>query len=698
MKCNHCGSEWNVNPSISASMTQCPFCGKSLEPERKKLQTVEDVLVEINRVYGMKILADDRKLTAYFMDLAPQLTKQQRILRYFVECGGPGKILAVREAAVKEQSVCVMQLVSEMKSEMFIEEAASRMVCEAFLYAVTGNRLQGSSRTAGRGGNQQLDSVQPPLPADSAQALFQQGEAYRKSQQYSQAYSLFHQAAQKDYAPAQVVTGLMLLEGQGVTRDHQQAYSWFLKAANQGDARGQFYVGRCYDRGQGVSRNYRTAVDWYRRSAQQNDPYGQLNLGNCYEWGNGVERNYAQAFSWYQKAADQGEPLAIHNLGLMYKNGRHATKNAQKAASLFRQAADLGEPYGQLALARCYQEGAGVPKDMAEAVRLVTLAAEQNLGEAQEMLGNLYYRGEGVQRDYIKAITWLRKADTQGCGYATAILGDCYARGEGVTQNLPKAMELYEKSLLSGSSLGLARLFEKSSQLKPMTEADCQRIARGLNGMQPHMETILDAYAKLHGRDIAQQMLKYPSTSAAGQKLLRRSGSASASTAQSGSTVRSGGSAGVSLSGSAPKEINSGIINSLMVKYKLDGIYLRKGHVNFQKKLAKAMSTYAFLPAGEVPLLMADMTVFGSAKEGFVLSNQAVYHNGGLVSGKQSCRLEHIAAVEISKSTDGRLNYVDLRLSREGAGRDGYVIHLTYTSDANLAQREKNFWKELLNL
>ena len=73
MKCNNCGSEWKISPKISFPETKCPFCGSLLLSEKRKIETLEDVLVEIRNLYGLEIFGDESKLPAYFADLAPQL-------------------------------------------------------------------------------------------------------------------------------------------------------------------------------------------------------------------------------------------------------------------------------------------------------------------------------------------------------------------------------------------------------------------------------------------------------------------------------------------------------------------------------------------------------------------------------------------------------------------------------------------------
>ena len=142
MKCNHCGSEWNVSPGHSVSIDKCPFCGMSLLHEKKKFETIEDVLVEINNQFGISVLTDEAKLIAYFCDLAPHLTKQRRLISAFTECNGHTKIAALVDAPLHEQSVCIQQVVKEMTNAMFVAERAAQTICNAFYYAVSGRRLE----------------------------------------------------------------------------------------------------------------------------------------------------------------------------------------------------------------------------------------------------------------------------------------------------------------------------------------------------------------------------------------------------------------------------------------------------------------------------------------------------------------------------------------------------------------------------
>jgi hypothetical protein len=137
MKCTHCQAEWQDNSQIR----RCPFCDMPLDPAAKPLNTVEDVLVKIRDSYGLAVLTDGGKLQAYFSDLAPHLHKHRRVLQYFVECRGPARLVAVRDQTQSEQVMCLRQIVYEMKNDLFVEESAANMICQAYLFALSGTAV-----------------------------------------------------------------------------------------------------------------------------------------------------------------------------------------------------------------------------------------------------------------------------------------------------------------------------------------------------------------------------------------------------------------------------------------------------------------------------------------------------------------------------------------------------------------------------
>lgn len=765
MKCIHCGSEWNVSPGLSVSITNCPFCGKSLLPEKKQLNTVEDVLVEINRLFGVSVLADETKLVAYFSDLAPQLSRQRRILSYFVECGGPKKIVAVLNSSDDERSVCIKQIVREMKDEMYIEEAASQMICESFLFAVSGRRVNEIST---------VSAPKVPLsPANlatvsqgrkdemSAEEQYQKGEAYfngvksgnSTSKDYSKAFAWYQKAALRGHPLAQCQLGLLYREGHGVPKDEKQAFDWFMKAAhaNQNCPRGKFYVGRSYHHGNGVQKDYKEAVRWYTMAAQQNDAYAQLNLGSCYEWGEGVSTDYQKAAYWYELSANQGEPLAKCNLGLLYKRGKGVQKDLSKAVSLFRESANQGEAYGILQLGICYLEGTGIAKDTVQAFSLLKKAAvlgedvaqfklaegfengtwesedpaqafnwykkaaDQGLSSAQVKVGRCYAEGYGVAQNYSEAVYWYQKAADKGNGMAMTLLGSCYEKGQGVAAFEYQAVAWYEKAIKAGDPLGLVALLLLYMQKKSMNESDCKKLKALVDSLDAKLKPVL---AK-HGYYAACAMVDYSSTTSTGVEIMRLCAEDGRVDAQLwlGQAFDAGvhvpmdkqvacywykkaadqGSenAVAFLKDLNRKELTEARVNALVKKHHLESKYFVKGTAEFNKKIMNAVSAYAVSALTENPLLLYDNTVFGSAKEGFVLTSKTLFYNGGFLVGKAQ---HSIAKIESVSTYVGQVNRIDLKVSAPASSGTSNLISISYTADKNEAARIEAFWKDLLQL
>lgn len=562
MKCRHCKSEWNTNPSISSTMANCPFCGKSLLPEKDALSTVEDVLMEINRLFGINTLTDNSKLIAYFYDLAPQLSKQRRILKYFVECNGPKKLASVMCASKDEQSTCVRKIVNEMKDEMFIEESAAQMICDAFLLAVTSQQTVTGMATqlntiAQKDDNKQLNCI-------SADEQYQQGEAYYYGtdtvpRDYKKAFIWYQKAALQGNPLAQCQLGLMYREGYGVKKDEKEAFAWFMKAADDKQAcpRGKFYVARSYHHGNGVPVDYEKAVKWYLTAAHQNDAYAQLNLGNCFEYGTGVDKDLQMAVYWYERAANQEEPLAQCNLGCMYLQGIGVTKDVFTAITFFRKSVAHREPHGLYMLGRCYLYGEGVEKDLSQAFTLIDQAAElgdswaqfhlalgyekgiwgnQDLHEAfiwyeraaksghvnsQMQIARYYLSGSTVKKDPATAVHWYQEAANGGSVPAMVILSECHERGNILPKDEFQAIHWFEKAVQKDYQLSIRTFLLILAEKKNLTEANCNMLARFIGNVDKLMEYPSIAPIVIrYGYRIAYELASRSSTQSVGVRIM----------------------------------------------------------------------------------------------------------------------------------------------------------------------------------
>ena len=301
MKCNNCGSVWKVSPKISFPETKCPFCGSLLLSEKKTFETLEDVLVEIRDSYGMRILGDENKLIAYFVDLAPQLRKQMRLISDFVKMDGPARIMEIRDDSFDDQCSCISRLVKEMNEEFFLDGKACRMICGAFYFVVTGRHIDEGDEATQTGVREGKVDDRETEALYAEQRLLPE-EQHRKENKLKKAED-FCMAAMGE---AQYNLGVCYYTGTGIKEDKEEAVRWYRRAAENGNAMAQYNLGNCYYTGTGIKEDKEEAVRWYRKAAEQGNTIAQYSLGFCYKNGTGIKEDKEEALRWYRKAAEQG--------------------------------------------------------------------------------------------------------------------------------------------------------------------------------------------------------------------------------------------------------------------------------------------------------------------------------------------------------------------------------------------------------
>ncbi len=127
-------------------------------------------------------------------------------------------------------------------------------------------------------------------------------------------------------------------------KNYTEAFALFHQAAEQGHAKAQSSLGVIYELGLDVPKNASLAAEWYHKAAEQGDAEAQNNLGSLYDYGKGVEQNYTQAALWYRKAVEQGVFLwALHRLAFLYTNGYGVKKDLLTAYALFSLATKKGD-------------------------------------------------------------------------------------------------------------------------------------------------------------------------------------------------------------------------------------------------------------------------------------------------------------------------------------------------------------------
>lgn len=147
--------------------------------------------------------------------------------------------------------------------------------------------------------------------ADSVEAMFWLGVAYREDGNGSEATKWLQKAADNDSVDALVTLGYMYLNGNAVKQKYQRAYEFFKKAANQGDADAQCAIGEMYYDGHHVQQNYAKAMEWFRKSMNQGNEDAKAWVGLLYFCGNGCKQNMNYGTQLIQEAANEGSEFAV---------------------------------------------------------------------------------------------------------------------------------------------------------------------------------------------------------------------------------------------------------------------------------------------------------------------------------------------------------------------------------------------------
>ncbi len=119
-----------------------------------------------------------------------------------------------------------------------------------------------------------------------------------------QGISLLAELANIPYAPAQYDLGERAYQQE--PPNYKDAFAWFSNAAANGLARGQYMTGVMLMQGQGMTRSVPLSIQFFEQAAAQEDPSAQYVLGQIYYKGLGVTPNRKKGEEFLQRAAKNG--------------------------------------------------------------------------------------------------------------------------------------------------------------------------------------------------------------------------------------------------------------------------------------------------------------------------------------------------------------------------------------------------------
>lgn len=153
----------------------------------------------------------------------------------------------------------------------------------------------------------------------------------------------FRMSAERSYAPAQEVLGVLVIQNSnGAKSDQIESFNWFYKAAKQGRADALYMVAVGYRLGEAVEKNEKTAAEWMLKAANKGNLAAQWEYAAMLREGNGVAKDLEASVNWLHKAATQGFGPAQHDLGYAYGVGQGVARDLRKSAIWIKVAADGG--------------------------------------------------------------------------------------------------------------------------------------------------------------------------------------------------------------------------------------------------------------------------------------------------------------------------------------------------------------------
>ena len=297
MKCSNCGVEWTVPATFTSKIDVCPFCGKSMQPEKPKFNSLDDILSFIKKEFGKEVLGDCVKLQSLVSDLAPHLTREKRMLHYFAECNGNSVFVDALEKSCDEAKAIIRVVADQMENKLLVRQDAVQQVCGSFWRVIGGD---------GKAIIQIINSQSTPLAPSTREKPIEDSQRETCVNEDDRLLKM----VENKIKPSQIDCQRMATRGKELLNYPQRpgdALKMIRYAAQFGNQQAAILLGDCYAQGNGLKKDADAAEGYYQRAAVSGNNEAQYKLGVLFY----KRRKYIQAKEWLQKSADAGYAPAI---------------------------------------------------------------------------------------------------------------------------------------------------------------------------------------------------------------------------------------------------------------------------------------------------------------------------------------------------------------------------------------------------
>lgn len=257
--------------------------------------------------------------------------------------------------------------------------------------------------------------------------------------------------------------------------DYSKAWTLAKPLAQSGDEIAEYLTGKLLRDGKGTTKDNKEAIVWLRKAAEKGNSAAQEELGSVLTF---KLKQQDEGKLWLQKAVDAKYPPAFRDLGWLIENSGGATALAE-AAELYRRGAELNDTGSQSLYAKALLNGRGIAKDAkaatqlycqlksdefqkqcgllimaktlpdvdpVEGLKLLTTLADEGDDQAQINVSNVYLNGDIVPKDIPEGLRRLKLAVAKENAMAYFNMGWLSSQGIGMPKDLQAALDWYKKS------------------------------------------------------------------------------------------------------------------------------------------------------------------------------------------------------------------------------------------------------------
>lgn len=286
----------------------------------KEYYELANVLSDILEDEGITILEKPKVLIAIISDYAPNLRKQQLLLRKAIRCGLNEKMLN----GIKRRQNRIdfnLSVGLSLRGNGFTDEEIQQVleIAGAALCGVSSDfAVSLSKEQLFEKGLQYYKMMPKKINVPIAKEYF--NEAYIMGdcesgyyvatmcikgkyvdQDIKHGMTILEELAKKNHIKSQFMYGKEILSGINVTKDEDKGLAWLVKAAKGGLIDSQIFLGNYYRES-----DLEKAFYWYLKAAKAYEPSSAYEVALAYAMGRGTRRDMNKAKEWLQIAADKG--------------------------------------------------------------------------------------------------------------------------------------------------------------------------------------------------------------------------------------------------------------------------------------------------------------------------------------------------------------------------------------------------------